>query len=393
MITGVLLGALALLGQGLSPAAAEAPGPAADADAGGGAMATGTPLRNGNGLYPRLIRLQNSGEANGNLVASVVDFDPNGGVGAIYRSTDNGASFTEIGSIHDPGTPAGYCCSTLFELPRQVGAMPAGTLLWTASVGQDAPDRRMTLPIWQSPDQGVTWKYLSTCRTAENTGGIWEPELAVNNQGDLICHYADETDPAHSQQLRESFSADGLTWSAPFPTVAPPNGDLRPGMANVRQLGDGSYYMSYEICATGNQYDCATHFRTSADGADWGPPSDEGPRIFSDTGQYYTHAQTLARIDNGTGPTRLAMVGQQLRDGNGEIAAGSGNTVMINDNGGAGPWRSIPAPVSVPSPPNAPCPNYSSTLASTADGATLVEIATDLDGPLCKPYFASVPLG
>jgi len=388
LIASVLVGAVAWASH-VVPASADS----SEGADGAAPTATGTPLRNGTGMYPRLVRLQNSGNANGTLVAGVVDFDPSGGVGVIYRSTDNGATFGEVGAVHDPGTAGGFCCSTLFELPSQVGAMPAGTLLWAASVGQDAPERRMAVPIWQSQDQGSTWTYLSTCRAAENTGGIWEPELSLNNAGELVCHYADETDPAHSQQLRESFSADGITWSAPFPTVAPPDRNLRPGMANVRKLGDGTFYMSYEICATGDQYDCSTHFRTSGDGANWGPPDDAGPRLFSDAGQYFTHAQTLARIDNGTGPTRLALVGQQLRDGNGAIAGGSGSTVLVNDSGGTGPWRAIPAPVSVPSPPNAPCPNYSSTLASTADGATLVEIATDLDGPVCKPFYASAPSG
>jgi len=353
--------------------------------------ATGTPLRDGTGLYPRLVRLQSSGAADGTLVASVLDFGPDGAIGRIFHSTDGGQSFAEVGQVLDGGTVAGACCSTLIELPVQVGAMPPGTLLWTASVGQNGDGRRMTLPIWQSGDQGRTWRYLSTCRTAEGTGGIWEPEFSVTADNQLVCHYADENDPAHSQVLRESFSADGLTWSAPFPTVAPVNAGLRPGMANVRRVADGSFFMSYEICGTGNQYDCATHFRTSVDGANWGPPEDEGPLLTSETGQYFTHAQTLARIDAGTGPTRLAMVGQQLREANGEISPGSGATVMISDDGG--PWRSVPAPVQVPSPPNAPCPNYSSTLASTVDGATLVEIATDLVGEICQPFFASLLLG
>jgi hypothetical protein len=353
--------------------------------------ATGTPLRDGTGLYPRLIQLQNAGPADGTLVASVLDFDQNGAIGRILHSTDDGQTFAEVGQVRDPGTPAGACCPTLFELPVQVGAMPPGTLLWTLSVGQQAADRRMTLPIWQSGDQGRTWSYLSTCRTAENTGGIWEPELSVTADNQLVCHYADETDPAHSQQLRESFSTDGLTWSAPFPTVAPTAANLRPGMPTVRRVADGTYVMAYEICGTGDQYDCATHVRTSADGANWGPPDDPGPLLASETGQYFTHAMTLARVDSGTGPTRLALVGQQLREANGEISAGSGATMMISDDGG--PWRSVPSPVGVPSPPNAPCPNYSSTLAATADGATVVEIATDVVGEICQPFFASLPLG
>ncbi|MBB4689501.1 exo-alpha-sialidase [Amycolatopsis jiangsuensis] len=357
-----------------------------------GAALDRTPLRDGTGLYPRLIRLEHSGDANGNLIASVVDFDDQGGKGVIYRSTDNGATFTEVGTVRDPAAQGGLCCSTLYELPSAVGDLPEGTLLWAASVGADAADRRMSVPIWQSRDQGSTWQSLSVCRTAENDRGIWEPELSVDAGGRLVCHYSDETDAAHSQQLRESFSTDGVTWSAPAPTVAPANAGLRPGMSTVRRLGDGSYILVYEICGSGDQYDCGTYFRTSADGADWGPPDDLGQLLASDSGQYFAHAPTVNRIDTGTGPTRLAVVGQQLRNANGDLDPGSGNTVLINDNGGVGAWRAVAAPVAVANPQNEPCANYSSTLAVPTDGSTLIEIANDHDGDVCKPFYGSVPM-
>ncbi|MEK8169341.1 hypothetical protein NKH77_04665 [Streptomyces sp. M19] len=35
------------------------------------------------------------------------------------------------------------------------------------------------------------------------------------------------------------------------------------------------------------------------------------------------------------------------------------------------------------------CPNYSSALLPSTDGTRLLEIATDLDGSTCKPYFAT----
>ncbi|GAA3580996.1 sialidase family protein [Amycolatopsis ultiminotia] len=367
--------------------------PAGAEPAGSGARpADRAPLRDGTGLYPRLVRLDHSGDANGTLVASVVDFDADGGKGVIYRSTDNGATFTEVGAVRDPGAKDGLCCTTLFELPSQVGDLPEGTLLWAASIGQDAADRRMSVPIWQSRDQGTSWQPLSVCRQAENDRGIWEPELSVDAGGRLTCHYADETDPAHSQQLRESFSTDGVTWTEPYPTVAPDDAGLRPGMPTVRRLGDGTYILVYEICGSGDNYDCATYSRTSADGADWGPPNDVGPRLAAESGDYFTHAPTVNRIDNGSGATRLAVVGQQLRNANGDLVPGSGNTVLISDNGAAGPWRAAPAPVSVPDPQNEPCANYSSTLVTPADGSTLLEIADDRDGDVCKPFYASAPM-
>lgn len=158
-------------------AATASPPPASRAATDISPLATGTPSRDGTGLYPRAVRLANSGSANGRVLASVVTFDGNNGIGAIHESTDSGATF------------------------RQVGALPAGTLLWAASAGQDEPNRRMALRIWRSNDIGRTWSYLSSCAVAEGTGGLWEPEFSVAADGALVCHYADETDAAHSQKL------------------------------------------------------------------------------------------------------------------------------------------------------------------------------------------------
>jgi len=118
-----------------------------------GVDATGQLLRNDTGLYPRAVRLEYNGAANGRILASVVTFVSNAdGIGAIYESTNGGASFAQVGTVADPlaADGKGLCCATLYELPRQVGSMPAGTLLWAASVGADA--RPMALRIWRSHD-------------------------------------------------------------------------------------------------------------------------------------------------------------------------------------------------------------------------------------------------
>ncbi|MGW8887202.1 RICIN domain-containing protein [Streptomyces sp. NPDC055749] len=388
----ILVAALLLLLPTSPPAhanAGDAPSASAVAQP-DAAAASGAVLRNGTGLYPRVVRLAHSGSANGQLVASVVDFDAQGGVGVIYRSADNGATFSEVGQIHDPAAATGLCCSSLFELPNPIGSMPAGTLLWAASVGQDQPNRRMAINVWQSRDQGSNWSFLSACAAAANTGGLWEPALHVNKAGDLVCHYADETDPArHSQSLQERFSSDGINWSAPHPTVALADARLRPGMATVAQLANGSYYMTYEVCGTGDRYDCAARYRTSADGANWGPPADIGPLIRTAIGQYFAHAPVVSWLNNGTSTGRLVLVGQQFREASGALATTSGRTVLVNTEGGGGNWFPIVAPVAVPSPDASYCPNYSSALLPSIDGTRLLEIATDYDGTVCKPYYAT----
>ncbi|MFJ8934863.1 hypothetical protein ACIRL0_03990 [Streptomyces sp. NPDC102365] len=155
------------------------------AQTGTAGAATGSVLRNDTGLYPRAIRLAHSGSANGRVLSSVVTFSGNNGLGAVYESTDSGGSFRQVGAVGDPEAAGGQglCCSTLFELPRAIGGLPAGTLLWAASVGQDETNRRMALRVFKSDDVGRTWSFLSTIATAGSTGGLWEPESPSTPRG------------------------------------------------------------------------------------------------------------------------------------------------------------------------------------------------------------------
>ncbi|GAA3311088.1 hypothetical protein GCM10020295_79910 [Streptomyces cinereospinus] len=323
----------------------------------------------------------------------VVTFDGANGIGAIHESTDSGASFREVGRVADPDSAAGQglCCATLFELPQRVGALSAGTLLWASSAGQDEPDRRMALRIWRSNDVGRTWSYLSSCAVANGTGGLWEPEFSVAADGALVCHYADETDPGHSQKLVAARSYDGVRWQGHHDTVASGWSADRPGMPVVRKLPNGTYFMSYEICNPGGQYQCVVHFRTSADGWNWGDPAALGFRPETVDGKYFRAAPTIAWAPApGGGPNgRILLVGQRLLNRDGTPAADSGRTVLANTENGSGPWYEIASPVSVPDPGVNYCQNYSSPLLPTADGSRVLQIATDWDGTVCRAYFAS----
>ncbi|MCA0350747.1 MAG: RICIN domain-containing protein [Chloroflexi bacterium] len=358
--------------------------------------ATGRLLRNDTGLYPRAIRLSHNGNANGRILASVVTFTNQGGVGAIYESLDNGQNFAQVGTVADPETAPGrgMCCSTLYELPQQIGAMPAGTLLWANSAGQDLANRRMALRIWKSNDLGRSWSYLSSCAVAGNTGGLWEPEFSIARDGQLVCYYSDETDGRYSQKLVQVRSRDGITWTDRRDTIASGLQSDRPGMAVVRKLPNGSYIMVFEICTPGGQFQCVVHYRSSVDGWDWGVASGLGIRPETADGRYFKHAPTIAwGPDANSSNGRLYLIGQLLYNANGTLAAGNGQTIMTNTQNGAGVWQTIQAPVAIPSAFNNYCPNYSSSLLPSADGASMLEIATDYDAGVCKPYYASGPSG
>lgn len=390
--TAVLVGASALTAAAAetSPAASAAASVQAGGEAGG--ETESRLLSEDVSMYPRGVQLEHHEEATGTIVASVTTFTERGGEAAIFRSADEGASFEQISSIplSQFNGQKGLCCGSIFELPQQIGDMPAGTLLYSASVGQDdGPDRRMDLDIWQSQDAGESWSYLSTCASARNSGGLWEPEFSVDDRGRLVCHYADETDHLDgTQSLVRVVSEDGVTWGDRSYTVRATDEGRRAGMPVVRTLPDGRYVMIFEVCGRTGQYDCAAYSRYSDDGWDWGDPQKHGEIITSVKGRYFAHAPTVAVVEDGTPHGTLLVVGQLLREENGSLAEGNGSTIMVN-RAGSPTWQEIPAPIAVPDAFNHWCPNYSSALIPLAGGRSFVELASDLgDDGVCRTSFA-----
>lgn len=341
-------------------------------------------------LYPRAIRLSHSGAANGRVLVSVVSHNAGTGTGEIYQSTDDGAAFTHIGTIADPEAARGrgLCCGSLYEVPRRTGRTAEGTLLWAASAGQNAPARRMTLRVWESTDHGRHWAYLSTCATARDSGGLWEPELSVDAAGQLVCHFSDETQDGHSQVLARARSADGgHTWSRAVDTVVARRPDDRAGMAVVRELPYGIYVMTYELCTRPGPSSCVVHLRTSTDGWDW-TGGDTVPATAQNA--HLEHAPTVAWAPNGGMFGRILLVGQVLALDGGAVSPATGHVLLTNDRRGDGPWTQMTAPLATPVPSRDACSNYSSALLPSADGTTLLEVGTRYDKDnVCRAYYAT----
>ncbi|MQA08240.1 MAG: exo-alpha-sialidase [Pseudonocardiaceae bacterium] len=344
------------------------------------------------GMYPRLIRLEH-GEGKGRILATNISVNARGvGIAPIFESTDEGESFQRVGTVADPEARTGMCCGTLFELPQQVGELAPGTLLWSASIGQDGGEqRRKRLPVWYSTDVGRSWSKLSECTRAPNTRGQWEPEFSVAANGELACHYADETVSGHDQALSMRTSPDGVNWSDKKVTMALTPWEVRPGMPIVRRLPDGRYFKSHEVCNY-PQSVCGQFFRISDDGINWGDPAQPGDRVFGPERKYFRHASTITTLPGGPNGVRIASVGEIYANLDGTPAPKNGQTLLINDNFGAGEWYEWPAPVKVPNPENEACANYSSVLLPVDNGQSILEIAAgfDEDGT-CKSYFAKAP--
>jgi hypothetical protein len=395
---------LFLSGCGGSGAIAAAPGALAAATPPAATPSQGTLLADTFATYPRLIRQSHHQTAalNGRLVASVTSRNTEQAVAGIYASNDDGASFSRIGTIADPAFKNGHCCGTLYELPVKIGGLPAGTLLYAASVGQEQ-NAPMENRIYQSADGGVTWNYLSLCGTGripknlKDPSGIWEPEFAIAKSGELVCYYSDETLAGHSQILVEVTSRDGVNWSAPRTIVAGDDPKSRPGMAIVRRLPNGSYLLTFENCYLG-PLDCALRAKRSDDGLDWGAANDPGVRLETASGQFFRHAPTFTWAPVPGQPNgMLIAIGQILVDKNGiPDASGNGKVMFTNTTAdGSGPWKLAPAPLAIASPPLTTnwCQNYSSPLLPSSDGKRLVMLQSDGGADQsCRTRFGSAAL-
>ncbi|HEX3786817.1 MAG TPA: sialidase family protein [Pseudonocardiaceae bacterium] len=347
--------------------------------------------------YPRIIRLTYSGSANGTILASMTTIQNNNGIGIIESSTDGGKTFKQIATIADPLAANGgqICCSTLYELPSAVGNMPAGTVLWADTAGYGAPSgsRHVQERLWASSDHGTTWRYVSTFATAPNPYNTWEPSLSVAADGELVAFYSDETDKTqHDQKLVQVRTADGVNWDDYKDTVASGDWYVRPGMANVIRLPDGMYFMTYEVCNNDLVHLCSTYFRESIDGWDYGDPTNLGAVVRTADGKYARHTPYVA-WSPGPGPNgTILLVSEMVVNSDGSIAPENGKTLLANDNLGSGNWYEIPAPIQIDGVNNTGCKNFSSSLLPSADGRSVTEVATDLDGTVCKAYVASGPL-
>jgi hypothetical protein len=366
------------------------------------AAATSAPLlRNtlysGGSSYPRVIRLTHSGSANGMLLASLTTVQNNSGEGLIQASTDNGLSFHQVAVIKDPEATNGdgICCSTLYELPSAVGALPAGTVLWADTVGYSgAVTQHITRQrLWASTDHGSTWQFVSDIADAISQYNTWEPSLSVAADGSLVAFYSDETDKAnHDQKLVQVRSTDGLHWMDYRETVVSDSWSVRPGMANEVRLPNGTYFMVYEVCNNDKVHLCSIYYRTSADGWDYGDSLDLGTVIRTPDGKYARHTPTVA-WSPGPGPQgTILMINEMLVNNDGSIAQGNGGTILANDHLGSGPWYEIPAPIQVSGVNNTGCKNFSPSILPSLDGKSVLEVDTDLAGPVCETYFATGPL-
>jgi len=339
--------------------------------------ATGS-LLTGSTLYPRVVRLQHNAGFNGMLVASTN--------GIIFQSTNNGASWNLIGPVPTISGSSEYCCATLYELPQQVGALAAGTLMFAATYTVNGTP---AIEVYSSTNQGVSWSYHSTpVQRGDSSHGLWEPQFEVANDGGLVMFWSDETDPCCSQKLAQIRTYDGQHWQDAINTVASTVQSDRPGMATVSKLPNGHFFMSYELCGPAA---CTVFYRTSTDGWNFGDPANTGTKVATASGQYLEHAPVNVWSPSAiSSHGAIVLVGQVMYESNNSVSSYNGKVLFVNTNlDGAGNWYTINAPVQVPTAYDNYCPNYSSALLPAADGSNILELASDYNNGGCITYYGS----
>ncbi|MFI7296137.1 RICIN domain-containing protein [Streptomyces sp. NPDC050121] len=287
-------------------------------------------------LYPRGLRLQHSGSSNGTMLATFEQYSSGTPVFPIYRSTDNGNSWTQISSITDTHNGFGMRYQPqLYELPTAIGNFPAGTIL---AAGNSIPNDLSSteLDLYASTDHGATWSFVSSIAQggrADVTNGltpVWEPFLMVSGSK-LIVYYSDQRDPNHAQKVVHQTTTDGITWSSVVDDVAMPTYTDRPGMPTVAQLPNGNYVMTYEYGGA-SEGNFAVYYKISSNPEAFG--SVTGTVLRSTDGYVPTSAPFITWLPTGGPNGTLAVSGQSTTD-----------LFLNTQNGAAGAWTRIASTV------------------------------------------------
>ncbi|UUZ93418.1 RICIN domain-containing protein [Paenibacillus sp. P25] len=290
-------------------------------------------------LSPRVIQLNYSGANNNKMYATFEQTSNSIPVFPIYESVDNGASWTQVGSVQDTQNGWGMMnCPQLFELPQAIGNMPAGTMVLAGnSVPSDKSATKME--FYKSTDLGRTWTYVSTIAVGgRNDVGydpIWEPFLMVYNNK-LIVYYSDERDPAHAQKLVHQTTTDGVTWGPVVDDVAFADSTLRPGMPTIAKMGNGNFAMTYE--GVGFPGPLQNYMKISSDPESWNPT--EKGIVVGAGGSPYLAALGDGRLVLNNAGSKQVLINTSRKDASGSwipydppVDAGYNRQVLPLSNG------------------------------------------------------------
>lgn len=322
----------------------------------------------GGATYARIICLKNSGSENGTLLCTydqlknvtVTTSDGNQiskQVYPIYKSTDGGDSWSLISNVFDqeydlPKTSQ----PCLFELPQQVGNMPAGTILLAGNIFDDNPKSISRIVIYKSEDHGNTWSFLSQVdqggpctydpSTTSTTTTVWEPFLGLDAYGRLVCYYSDERQKANGILQAVSFktSTDGVNWGNFGNVAAITNQKDRPGMITVTKLPNGKFLATYEVVnrPSLSKNNAIVYSKFSDDGVSWNANS-LGTRVALANGRGIGSSPYVKWVNAG-GPNGMVIISAKWGSDSTDSISG-GQDFYVNYNLGQGTWERYPMAV------------------------------------------------
>ncbi|KAL1961816.1 hypothetical protein VTN77DRAFT_1028 [Rasamsonia byssochlamydoides] len=290
---------------------------------------------------PRVLYARNVQLPNGDLLATWENYSPEPPpvYFPIYRSRDNGFSWTEIARVQDTANGYGLRYQPfLYYLPEQIGEYPAGTLLLAGnSIPTDLSSTHIDL--YASRDEGLTWEFVSHIaqggEAVPDNGltPVWEPFLLAHN-GRLICYYSDQrANTTHGQKLVHQVSSDLVNWGPVVDDVAYPTYTDRPGMTTVAKLPNGQFILTYEYGSFFNTstYSFPVYYRISSD-----------PEAFNSV------PGTRLVVSDGTQPASSPYVvwtpyGNSV-NGTIIVSCGTSSSAFINHALGEGEWTEIATP-------------------------------------------------
>ncbi|GAB2889371.1 hypothetical protein GCM10027074_67130 [Streptomyces deserti] len=327
-------------------------------------------------LYARGLRLQHNGSANGTLLATFEQYTNGTPVFPIYRSTDNGTSWTKISEVADTQNGWGMRWQPeLFELPKAMGGFPAGTIL---AAGDSVPADRggSKIDLYASTDRGQSWSFVTNIATggrAISSNGytpVWEPFFLVSGDK-LIVYYSDQRDTDHGQKIVHQVSTDVRNWGPVVDDVAMPTYSHRPGMPTVAKLPNGKYVMTYEYGGAPEK-NFATYYKISSD-----------PEAFDSV-----PGQVLRSTDGYVPCCTPYIVWLPTGGPNGTLAVGAESTADLflnTQNGDPNAWTRIQSNASR---------GYSRGLLPLADGHSLMVLSGGRNSTAINPVtYSTIDLG
>ncbi|MBE6640644.1 MAG: exo-alpha-sialidase [Ruminococcaceae bacterium] len=323
--------------------------------------------------YPRLLILSNSQSGENGTILLTFEKLTSGlererpGY-PVYRSTDEGKSWKLVTTVRDNSSLQSEWNPFLFELSRPLGNYPAGTVLLAACSVDGAHSTASAIRLYASTDGGRSFGAPVTVATGGGLeNGVWEPFLLQLDDGRLVCFYSDDTGDEYAQRIVYRLSEDGVTFGETVEVVASKFKRERPGMPVVTRLGDGSYFMVYEVVDHRLLEGNPVMYRTSKDGIHWGDPADIGTPIESVDGKALGSAPYAAWTPAGGELGTITVSGTFMRKGK----STTGTDIFISRDMGK-TWTTVSHPI----PYNSSVDHcgYSNSMMFSSDGAIMYAV-------------------